>query len=375
MPSAKDLLAQGLQPAHPREVLRRELLARLATHRKAGADAAEAMQELFPSTILDPPVLHNVVSALLAGSNLLLLGPTGSGKTGLAKEVWSLFPKDTLAVDGCPVQDDPFSVVDPTFARSVPPCPHCRARFHKGATTEAFDATRVDAADVPVRRVTLREGHGLARIQGSPEVFPDYLTGSLNLAKLEEHGDPESPLVLEPGKVMQAHRGVLLVDEIGKLPRGTQNVLLQALQESIVTPAKTRETFPAAFVAVATSNLDDLDAITEPLVGRLSGVYMGFSTDRARNRRIVDLGLGAARGAYVSPALREVTVALMTRWRKTTADVSDLSEVGSNRTMIDLVRRAESHATLAGRHAATLDDLRHGARDAMLGRVRARSPD
>jgi len=40
-------------------------------------------------------------------------------------------------------------------------------------------------------------------------VFPDNLTGTLNLRKLEELGDPTSPLVLEPGKLLQANRGVL----------------------------------------------------------------------------------------------------------------------------------------------------------------------
>ena len=148
-------------------------------------------------------------------------------------------------------------------------------RFYDGDTTPArilatlirllgdFDAAQVDASKVPVRKLRLREGHGFARLQGSPEVFPDNLTGAINLAKLEQVGDPSSPLVLEPGKVMQANRGVLLIDEIGKLPRGTQNVLLQALQESIVTPAKSRETFPASFLAVTTSNLEDLDNIAK----------------------------------------------------------------------------------------------------------------
>ena len=334
----------------PADRLRDIILSRLREEESRGATRAEAIQTLFPNSLLDDEVLESVTAALLSGTNLLLVGPPGSGKTSLAKDVWSLFPKDAVVVADCPVQDDPEGAV----------CPVCAARY--------------EGKKRPAKQVRLREGHGFARLQGSPEVFPDYLTGAINLAKLEEIGDPESPLVLEPGKLMQANRGVLIIDEMGKLPRGTQNVLLQALQEGIVTPSKSRETFPAAFFCVATSNLEDMDAIEEPLIGRFTSVYVPFNKDHAKNRAIVDRSLAAAR-LPIPGYLREGAVLLVERWRKAAGDAPDMGEVGSNRTMIDVLRRSEAHALL--RHARLVEgqDFGRGAREALVGRARGRSAE
>jgi MoxR-like ATPase len=242
-----------------------------------------------------------------------------------------------------------------------------------------FDPASVDAERVPAELAHLREGFGFARVQGSSEVFPDHLTGNINLRKLEEVGDPMSPLVLEPGKLLQANRGILLVDEIGKLPLGTQNVLLQALQEGSVTPSKSRESFPAAFVAVCTSNLSDLDNINDPLSDRLTSAHVTFNPHHAQNRRIVDLGWAAAGGfggGFVPEVLLDAGVRMIEAWRlRMSDDNPDIGEVGSNRTLIDVASRTAAIATLAGRDAATADDLKAGLLHAMRGRIRARSGD
>lgn len=378
--TAQDIINAGARPQTPGERLRAEILRTVEALRAGGQDDTGVLQALYPRTILPPDVLETLTAALVAGSHVLLFGPPGSGKTSLAKDIWALFPKNVYIVADCPVQDDPFSLVDERYSRAVPPCPFCKTQYARvsQADLREFRTSDVEPSKVPVREGHLREGHGFARLQGSSEVFPDNLTGSINLHRLEQVGDPTSPLVLEPGKLLQANRGLLIVDEIGKLPLGTQNVLLQALQESTVSPAKSRETFPAAFVAVCTSNLTDLDNINEPLSDRLSNVYVGFNREHRKNRLIVDLALAGRQVTTFFPdVLLEAGVYLIEEWRRSAGEIYELSEVGSNRTMIDIALRSESYAALArnGSRKVSVEDFKEGTIDAMLGHIRARGGD
>jgi len=372
--SLQSMIDAEVKPETPQEILRREIRGRLSKDREQGVDYETSLQKLFPNAILDTEVLESIVTALIAGNHVLLFGPSGSGKTVLAKEVLKLMPKDVLVVEDCPVQDNPFSVGDPNFYKHIPCCPFCRSRF--GKDIELFDPKAVDPREIPVRRTTIREGHGFARVQGSAEVFPDNLTGTINIRKLEEIGDPMSPLVLEPGKLLQANRGILIVDEVGKLPLGTQNVLLQALQESIVSPARSRETFPASFITISTSNIADLDNINEPLNDRLANVYVGFSRSHARNRLITEMGAGRAmKGVFYPDVLFDAGVRLIESWRLATGELYELSEVGSNRTLIDIVTRVVAYTQMQGRGIISTKDFRAGVVKAMLGHIRARGGD
>jgi MoxR-like ATPase len=384
--NAKELVQLKLRPEKASARLRRAVLDRLKALQEKGLSRPEALEALLPGVVLEPETLETLVSGLLAGGHALILGPSGTGKTLLAKAVWDLMPRDVFAVADCPVQDDPFSLIDPAFAKAVPPCPFCKANHGVARSAGAsapggladlggFDPAKVRPEDVPVKRVRLREGHGFARVQGSAEVFPDNLTGSINLARLEQIGDPTSPLVLEPGKALQAHRGLLFVDEVGKLPRGTQNVLLQALQEGIVTPAKSRETFPADLVAITTTNVRDLAMVTEPLSDRLAHVVVPLPRTHKSNRRIVELGLAGEQAMPIPGPYRDAAVELMMQWRAKGPGTEDLAEVASNRTLVEMLRRAGGYALLEGDAHVDPQDFRRGARDAMRGRVRARSPE
>jgi len=374
--TAAQLQSSGLRAESPVERVRREILRRLAASGTAGRPRDEALAALFPHTILPEETSEDVVTALVSGAHLLFFGPSGAGKTSLARDLWELYPKTAWVIPGCPVQDHPFSACDADTAARFPPCPICRRRFAPKGDLAQFDPAAVDPKSVPAEYLLLREGFGFARLQGSSEVFPDHLTGNINLRKLEEIGDPMSPLVLEPGKLLQANRGILLVDEIGKLPLGTQNVLLQALQEGTVTPAKSRESFPANFVAVCTSNLSDLDNINDPLSDRLTSLLVGYNPRHSDNRRIVALGRGADGASYVPEVLVDAGVRMIETWRSKVSDENpDVGEVGSNRTLLDVAARSGAIAVLAGRPIPTEEDLRAGLLHAMRGRIRARSGD
>jgi MoxR-like ATPase len=374
--TAAELKAARAPVEAPAERFRHHVLKALETLRGRGLNREQSLRAMFPRTILPDSTYEDLIAALVSGAHVLFFGPSGAGKTSLAKDLWELFPKGVWIVEGCPVLDHPLSLVEPAVAARFPACPICRRRFAPGGDLAKFDPTIVDPARVPAEFVVLREGFGFARVQGSSEVFPDHLTGNINLRKLEEVGDPMSPLVLEPGKLLQANRGFLLVDEIGKLPLGTQNVLLQAFQEGTVTPSKSRESFPAGFVAVATSNLSDLDNINDPLSDRLTSLHVGFNDRHADNRRIVELGRERTGDIYLPEVLADAGVRVIEAWRlRMSEENPDVGEVGSNRTLIDVAERTSSIALLAGRSAATSADLKAGLVHAMRGRIRARSGD
>ncbi|MGI0071309.1 MAG: sigma 54-interacting transcriptional regulator [Thermoplasmata archaeon] len=374
--TAAELVAAHVALESPADRFRGEILRTLDGLRAQGLDRKEAVRALFPRTVLPETTYEDLIAALISGAHVLFFGPSGAGKTSLAKELWTLFPKGVWTVDACPVLDHPLSVVDPRVAERFPPCPLCERRFAPGGDATRFDPASVDPARVPASFVLLREGYGYARLQGSSEVFPDHLTGNINLRKLEEVGDPMSPLVFEPGKLLQANRGFLLVDEIGKLPLGTQNVLLQALQEGTVTPSKSRESFPGLFVAVCTSNLSDLDNINDPLSDRLTSLHVGYNDRHADNRRIVALGRSDDPTRYVPEILADAGVRVIEAWRlRMSEENPDIGEVGSNRTLLDVAARTSAIAELAGRAVPTSADLKAGLLHAMRGRIRARSGD
>jgi Mg-chelatase subunit ChlI len=374
--TAAELKAANAPAESPGERFRNEILRLLNGLRAKGLDRTEAIRALFPRTVLPDATYEDLITAVVSGSHILLFGPSGAGKTSLARDLWGLFPKGAWVVGGCPVLDHPLSLVDPAASARFPPCPICRRRYAPDGDPARFDPASIDPAKVPAEYATLREGYGFARLQGSSEVFPDHLTGNINLRKLEEVGDPMSPLVLEPGKLLQANRGFLLVDEIGKLPLGTQNVLLQALQEGTVTPSKSRETFPGWFVAVSTSNLSDLDNINDPLSDRLTSLHVGYNVRHADNRRIVELARAEVPGTYVPEILSDAGVRVVEAWRlRMSEDNPDVGEVGSNRTLIDVVARTAAIAAVAGHAPPASPDLKAGLLHAMRGRIRARSGD
>src|ERR1700675_639143 len=158
--TGQKLKEAGVVVQSPSERFREEILRLLAGLRAKGLSRDESMAALFPATVLPGTAYNDLVTALVSGAHVLFFGPSGAGKTSLAKELWDLYPKGAWVVSGCPVLDHPLSACDPATAARFPPCPICQRRFAPGNDVTRFDPATVDPATVPAEYVRLREGVG-----------------------------------------------------------------------------------------------------------------------------------------------------------------------------------------------------------------------
>src|SRR5690606_1212567 len=123
------------------------------------------------------------------------------------------------------------------------------------------------------------------------------------------------------GKILQAHGGTLLLDEIGDMPLALQARLLRVLDERKVTPlgADTSVDVDIQLISASHRNLTDLVArgqFREDLYYRLNGVEIRLPPLRERQdkRQLIDLILEEEAGQPVPLADDVLTVLIQYAW-------------------------------------------------------------
>ncbi|MBI2858708.1 MAG: ATP-binding protein, partial [Chloroflexi bacterium] len=164
-------------------------------------------EQLFAGLEIGKADAEGILSTLITGHHLLVLGPPGSGKTAIAARLGGLL-QDIEVVEGCPVNCLPQKA----------DCPWCKDRRSRGE---------------PLKTTIMKGPERLKKIQGGGEVTPEDMVGSI---------DPESALAngihsvsaFSPGKLLRANRGILVVDFIDRMPERAVNTLLYALEGGMV---------------------------------------------------------------------------------------------------------------------------------------------
>jgi magnesium chelatase subunit I len=225
-----------------REELREAILDGLKNKRKDVLDGFYANKELKES----------ILAVLIAGRHLILEGPPGVGKTTLAKIIASLLPPMRV-VEGCRYNCDPES----------PNCPDCKINEGK------------------LKAITIAGKDRFVRVQGSPELMPEDLVGDIDPVMAMKYGIKD-PRAFTPGKIQKAHRKILFIDELNRVPERTQSTLLQVLEEGITTIAGFDIEVKVDTLVIATQNPEEYagaERISETLSDRFEHIEIGYPSE------------------------------------------------------------------------------------------------
>ncbi|PZN12649.1 MAG: hypothetical protein DIU69_02860 [Bacillota bacterium] len=211
-------------------------------------------------------------------------GVRGTGKTTILRAARRVLPR-IERIRGCPYNCDPQA-------------PHCPLHAHW--TQEQIREHGTEWIPMPFREI-------------SPSAKVGTVTGSLDLTRLTDRSRPEAALL--PGTLAQAHRGIVLVDEINRLAdiapdlvdclldvMGTKPGRLQ-IEETGLPPVE----LPLRVAVWAASNPDEepgpLEEIRRQLSDRFDMVLdVRRPADRSLVKRILELAHAPAVDATASVA-------------------------------------------------------------------------
>ena len=199
---------------------------------------------------------QDLFASLYAGHHLLIVGPTGCGKTDLAQRIGRLLG-DIEVVAGCPLHCPPED----------PSCPWC-------LTGEALNKARLMSAD------------RLVRVQGSAELAAEDLIGGLSPEMAFKHG-LHDVRAFSPGKLFQANRSILLIDFLDRIAPRTLNALLPLLEGEKTQLTGTDVEIPVDTLVIGTSSRRGLSHLSRDFVDHFDAVELVYIEKQEAESKII----------------------------------------------------------------------------------------
>ena len=281
-------------------------------------------------------VRESILAVLIAGRHLLLEGPPGIGKTTAAKIIAKLLPSMKV-VSGCRFVCNPSS----------PNCPDCKEKKD-------------------IKGITVQGEERFIRIQGSSELMPEDLIGDIDPVHALKYGIHDSRS-FTPGKIQKAHRKILFIDELNRVPQRTQNTLLQVLEEGVTTIAGFDVEVDVDTLVIATENPEEyagVERISETLSDRFERVR-GYYPTKEQEIEIIKKYGNRLDEIKVSDKVVTQIVNISIRARAQ----EDLDRLPSVRTTLSIYEQSQAIAQLKGKKEVSVEDVEVAAKKVLLGRI------
>ncbi len=210
----------------------------------------QAGEKLFPGILgYADTVIPQLVNAILARHNFILLGLRGQAKSRLLRSLTTLLDEWIPAVAGCEIHDDPYR----------PLCRACRE-----LVAEMGDET-------PLRWLAPEERY--VEKLATPDVTIADIIGDIDPIKAARRGrDISDELTIHYGLLPRANRGIFAINELPDLAGKVQVGLFNIMQEGDVQIKGYPVRLPLDVALVFTANPEDYTArgkIITPLKDRI----------------------------------------------------------------------------------------------------------